>query len=291
MNIHLTSALNSALNLCRALVLDASAESHAPRLLPALELLPPLIPHFIGVLTEDEQTQVVEDSFGMLTNDAHRVWQDDDDALGKDALPQLMGLISSMFGAYHSLRNEAEVALSHHGQYRTAVVLAAAASEMLLNTLMASVLLESESDLCAARTMLEPRDSMKTKAARVLAGHIGGQWDGRQGTPVGSWIQKLVFPRNAILHAGAAVTRAEAQEALGALHEFRRWLGGRVFSSRRKFPYTTLIVSLGLMMSPTGTESNQGKWLLDRLAEADGNFGEFIERLASWARDIWQQDL
>lgn len=283
---HLTSALDSALSLTRELVLTASVESHEPRLLPALELLPPVVPWLLAVLADDRGLRLDKAQIGMLSNAAHRAWDTEVVAESPDGeLPPLFGF-PNVYASYQALRNDAEMALIHHGQYRAAVVLAAAAAESFLTVLMESLLLEDGTGVEKAREVLESRNGMRVRAERVLGPRLGGQWDGREGSPVGEWVRKIVKPRNTVLHAGTHVTRHEAQEACAELHSFRRWVGGRVFSKRRKFPKTALAMSLGVMMSPDGTQDDQWGWVTKRLSEADEDFAGFIEALPGWASDI-----
>lgn len=283
---HVTSALDSALSLTREMLVAASTESHEARLLPALELLPPVIPYFVARRVNGPVPGLEESTSGMINNAAHLAW-------GLEGTPTvpiaerapLLGL-PNIYSSYKALQNDAEVALVHHGQYRAAVVLAAAAAESLLNVLMESILLEEGTERKEATAILDSRDGMRVKASRVLGPRLGGEWDGREGSPVGQWIRSIVEPRHAVLHAGKHMTRTEAQEACGELHEFRRWLGGRVFLSRRRFPKTALAMSIGIMMSPAGTEKDQGGWVGKRMAEVDDEFATFLNLLPGWASSI-----
>lgn len=104
LGLHLTSALDSAIALTRQLVLTASSESHQPRLMPALELLPPSIPYLVG--EHREGALVLQDSaIGMIGNAAHLSWEKEE-----SAREEPIGF-PGVYESYQSLRNDAEVAL------------------------------------------------------------------------------------------------------------------------------------------------------------------------------------
>jgi hypothetical protein len=278
-----TSAIDSALALCRELLLTASSENHFPVVLPSLETLPEGI---IVVLAQHKNGELVasDSPLGLIPNPLHAALAEIEGSAA-DSRPRLIGF-PNLFRSYQALRNDAEVALYTHGQYRSAVVLAAAAAEAFVSILAQCLLYEEGmSSEAGARLMAEAR-GLKKWAERVLGPRIRGQWDGRTGSAVSDWVGHLIHPRNQVMHSGVDVTRSEAISAVHTLGSFRRWVGQQVFNHRKKYPLTALAMSLGMMMAPEGSSGDPMSWLASRLDEAGESFVEYMNGFEKWQLEM-----
>ncbi|WP_157803009.1 hypothetical protein [Compostimonas suwonensis] len=140
------------------------------------------------------------------------------DSLSREQLERLGGILSHLtpggvFWSYADLRREAQVALWLRGDYRSAVLAAATAAEVYLDTVLLHMLwMEGAAPEAAAAVF--NRGQLGSRVRREYAPRLGGQWDLTGSGPIGAWHVKTAALRNRVTHAGYVPSLAEAKLAL-----------------------------------------------------------------------------
>jgi hypothetical protein len=142
------------------------------------------------------------------------------------------------------------VSLRLHGQYRTALVLYAAACESLLDTAMQLLLWEAGGTPEEAATQFLPPKGLEGRVKATLPQLVGGHWGGRPGSAVDTWRSRILYPRNLSIHSGLGVTREVAWEAMAAVDSLRMYLAERVFEKRRLYAIAALAIAADLLILP-----------------------------------------
>ncbi|WP_107308396.1 hypothetical protein [Streptomyces qaidamensis] len=135
---------------------------------------------------------------------------------------------------------EAHRALKIEGQYGAAVTLSNTASEVLLDSLLATLLWEAGNDAeDVAEVFAEGRLARRVKSQ--FASLLGGKWTLDGNTPVAEWFHRCYRLRHRVVHGGYSPTRLEAQTALESVHSLSSYCWDRLAAKRKSSPRTALL--------------------------------------------------
>ena len=158
------------------------------------------------------------------------------------------------FVAYPQLHREAVIAFDRRGDYRPAVLLAAAAAEVLLDELLACLVWEEARRPEESASIFD--QGLITRVKQEYHPRLGGSWDLARETGVGVWNSQLARVRHRIVHAGYEPSRHEASEGIDALGELERFITRRLSDDAglAKYPKTAIA-----MMTQEGLKQRR-KW-------------------------------
>lgn len=207
----LSDAFDRGLDLIRALQRAYYLETQDAVSLIARELLPTM------VLFVREDNDVA--SPGIFFTHADSIRRSMlPEGLTDERLHRLGGILRSMvpgnpFWPYADLRREALAALWLRGDYRAAILAAATASEVLLDTLLLH-LLWVEGTAVEETAALFDESALTARVKRQYSGRIGGRWDLSGNDPVSNWHSATAAMRNRVAHAGYEPALDEARTAI-----------------------------------------------------------------------------
>jgi hypothetical protein len=148
---------------------------------------------------------------------------------------------------------DARTALQRDGDYGEAVVQAAIAVEVLLQSALAVVLWEQGMDPQQAG-----REVFTKPLARLVRGecaaHLGGgvRWQATSPGPVLDWDQDLARLRHRVVHTGYQPALEEARRALAAAEGMRTFVADRLVANASRSPRAALI-----LVGPDGLERRE----------------------------------
>lgn len=126
------------------------------------------------------------------------------------------------FWAYADLRREAQVLLAMRGDYRGAVITAATAAEVFLDTLLLHLLWHDGSTEEEAAKAFSTGLTYRVKSE--YSGLIRGRWSLVGSNPVARWHRSTATMRNRVAHAGYRPSLVDAQHAVAAAQELETYL-------------------------------------------------------------------
>lgn len=202
---------------------------------------------------------------------------------------------SDLDAALHSVEQEAPFVPVIHvfrdaewslitGDYWSAVIKAAAFTELLIHTTVRHLLWEEgvSPEDATARLANQRQQSMVVLANNHLSSKLKGRWGAQQEGPVRTWAQDLLTVRNAILHAGAAVDEGMAAKAVAAANGMLDFIKECLIepSVRAKYPIT----AVSLWGEPGLRRRNAFTRRVERkLGEVEPGYGH---RFALWKRAV-----
>jgi hypothetical protein len=141
------------------------------------------------------------------------------------------------------------------GDYPVAVLMAAAAGEVFLNTLLRALLIEEGRDSEIATVFGDGRDALLTRVRNQYATRLGGGWDlDTWTTAPGHWEQSARRVRHRVIHTGHMPTVDEAREAVHGAELLEAFVKDRLAEKRFDYPKTALTM--------LGTEGLEARGLL-----------------------------
>ena len=150
-------------------------------------------------------------------------------------------IVENPFGAYSLRSKEASAALYQRGDTSDAVVKGQIAAEVLLDTILMSMLWEEGLDPAdAALEVFE--DSLATRVRKQYARRLGGNWSASGKGPIAAWVWNMARLRGCVVHGNYAPTRDEAKRALTALDGLDSFLRRRLVAKRLQYKRTTLML-------------------------------------------------
>lgn len=168
------------------------------------------------------------------------------DIMGPEGWEKLTGFIEAGVHQHPfilALRYHLQAVRSlYEGDHDQALILAATASEMLLNALLRSIVVEREG-ADAARAIFEPADrrtGLKARLRTEYHGRLGGAWNPDQDGPVAAWWTAVQTVRGRVVHGGYQPTPQEAYDALMAAEALDRHIDDRLADRRFDYPKTAL---------------------------------------------------
>ncbi|MEV6807336.1 hypothetical protein [Streptomyces sp. NPDC051132] len=137
--------------------------------------------------------------------------------------------------------------LNQHGDYSNAVIHAALAAEILLDSVLGLMLWEEQIKAPDFEAAIEIFDETKnggltSRVKREYAPRLGGSWNPSVSGPVRHWKEQLAFIRGRVVHRGYRPSRAEAEGALKAGDELLEFTKVRLASRVKRYPRTCLMI-------------------------------------------------
>lgn len=131
----------------------------------------------------------------------------------------------SAFMDYVDLRREAEVALARDGHWRSAVLFAATAAEVLLDELLMHLLWErADRPEDAAHLFVDQRQGSIGRVRKEYHPLVGGDWSVKGEGPVATWVKQVAGLRHRVIHSGYEPTAGEADRATRALRDLELYV-------------------------------------------------------------------
>lgn len=245
------AAVDVAIEAARNLQAVVSTVSPALRLVSRASL-PPFV-HFVTgelLLTEEGFYEAREDDIllheaGELTNNSY--FGLTPEALAGEALEVLAVAADVLergapFAAYADLRRELAVQLHHDGNDRVAVVMAATAAEVLLDTVLLHLLWQEHADPGDAARVFDRSTRHQARVTTYLPARLGGDWVANGEGAVGRYFARVANLRNRVVHTGLVPSRKEALAAEAAVSDLESFVADRLVAdeNRNRYPRTAL---------------------------------------------------
>ncbi|WP_353827783.1 hypothetical protein [Agromyces sp. SYSU T0242] len=195
--------------------------------------------------------------------------------LSDNRLNRLAGILRAMvpgdpFWPYADLRREALAALWLRGDYRAAVLGAATAAEVLLDTLLLHLFWVEGAKPEVAAALLE-ESGVTARVKSQYASRIGGKWNLAGGDPVSEWHSATAAMRNRVAHAGHEPSLDEARAAIQGTLRLEVHLMDLVCTPPRlqKYIKTALAITGIPGIEKRGRMSRRIRELIDATPQAD----------------------
>lgn len=180
--------------------------------------------------------------------------------------------------ALGSLQNEMDVALYHDGNFRSAVMLAHSASEVLLDVTLMGMLFEEGIDLKTTAHVFDR--PLKSRLLIEYCDRLGGAWNSKGSNAVAAWIQNLLTLRHRVAHTGYMPSSEEATAAREAYYGLGRHLRDRLTARVKKYPFTA-----GLLVTRAGFDRRNVQTKATAEAEQAVS-AEALIAFAAWRADV-----
>lgn len=229
--------LRDAIEAVQALQRAVALVTQQPVELVRTTTLPVTVPFTYGTARPDQQPEFDGISVMMNTYASSLDWGPTIEPLQGpelEAVPIVAERLTSgdVFDTYADMRREGMVQRSHSGNERLTVVLAAAAGEVLLDTVLLHLLWEDQVEPANAATLFARDRSALLRAETHLSTHLGGNWHRKGPAPFGLYAADVVSMRNRVMHGGHNPTTWEAERAWDALMELEQFIGDRLCSDK-----------------------------------------------------------
>jgi hypothetical protein len=245
------AAVDIAIEAARNLQSVVSTVSRALRLVSRASL-PPFVQFMTGALVSTDESFREEREDDILLQDVDRgtgvsYFGLAPEPLADEAL-EILAVAADVLGrgsplaGYADLRRELAVQLHHDGNDRVAVVMAATAAEVLLDTVLLHLLWQEHTDPADAVRVFDRSIRHKTRVSAYLPHRLGGDWDPNGEGAVGRYFARVTDLRNRVVHTGLIPTRDEALVAEAAVGELESFLADRLAAdeNRNRYPRTAL---------------------------------------------------
>lgn len=221
---------------------------HQPLTLCRRETLPVAIPFAIGIL---QRGSLPKQSTGLslfLTNmnvGSHTLEPD----LDSEEIELLRHAFTSpphAFSSFVDLTREARLASDTRGDQRTAAIMAGAASEALLDTVLLHMMWEESADpVDVARTFEDRRQGLTSRVTRELAKRVGGSWDLTKDHAYREWHEACYGLRNRAVHGAYFPTPQETHRSIQAVEGMLAKIGQslRDPARRQRYPRTLILIA------------------------------------------------
>lgn len=118
------------------------------------------------------------------------------------------------FFDYADLRRDTVVALEYYGNYRDAVLTAATASEVLLDTLLTCLDWEDRQTPEQTAQSFQSHWTITSRVKALYSGRLKGRWEPEGSGEVATWHRNTMLLRNRIVHGGLSPSLEQARDAL-----------------------------------------------------------------------------
>ena len=141
------------------------------------------------------------------------------------------------------VRREAKVALAD-GDARSAIVLAAISCEMLISTLISSLLWEENTWPHEAAVVIDADRDLRQRLVKIAGPRLRGSWTAGSNAALGDWLRLVQRARNRIVHTGDLPSLGLATESIAAAERFEEMILDRLSTptARKNFPATTVLI-------------------------------------------------
>jgi len=168
-------------------------------------------------------------------------------------------------------------AAAHAGDFTTAVIDVAVASEILLDAVLSCMLWEEKFGAADAATALGRSVSQWMRGD--FPQRLGGSWDQTGAGPVAAWRADIANVRNRIVHRGYRPSEAEGDSALHAFERLDGHVRERLVEKRLDYPRTAL-----LLLGEPGLQRLGGlsRRMRDRVAELNEDPDTWVRAHVDW---------
>jgi len=166
---------------------------------------------------------------------------------------------------------DATRALRVLGEYPQAVVLAATASEVLLDATLLRLLWEEGVTAEAAASLFEEGKVLRRVHSHIAA-RLGGNWSTDGTRPFAAWYRSTYLLRHRVVHAGHRPARGEAQDALDAAYALSTFIFDRLAARRNVYPRTVLLTLARAGLQKRGLYSGKIKAFNEYEAATEPNW-------------------
>ncbi|WP_140394458.1 hypothetical protein [Streptomyces recifensis] len=137
--------------------------------------------------------------------------------------------------------------MDQQGDYANAVIHAALASEILLDSLLGLLLWEEQIEAPDFQAALIVFDESKngglaSRIKREYGPRLGGNWNPAANGPVRRWSEDLAYMRGRVVHRGYRPSRAEAEKAIAASDKLLEFVKARLALRAERYPRTCLMI-------------------------------------------------
>ncbi len=132
------------------------------------------------------------------------------------------------FDMYVDLRRDATVAYHKYGNYRDAVLTAASASEVFLDSLLTCMLWEENCIPEQAAQVFHGAFAISDRVKKEFAGRLRGDWALVGSGVLAKWYKDVMVLRNRVIHGGHRPTLEEAGKSLQGMQELETYAGDRL---------------------------------------------------------------
>jgi hypothetical protein len=143
------------------------------------------------------------------------------------------------------LQYDTNSAFHLEGNFRATVIFAHAASEVLMDTALLSMLYEEGKSPAEAISAFDR--PLKRRVLDDFHERLGGTWNDQEDKPVGRWLRDLLQIRHRVAHAGYRPTYDEARLARDAHLSLGSHLRDRLVQKVKRYPLTA-----GMLVTPGG---------------------------------------
>lgn len=279
----LTDAFDLALEAIRSLQNGYYLTTQEPVTLISQEALPPMVPCFVRRVVDGrpEADDWSEGASAFFINDSY-VTLVPGPPLDDEALDRFQAVLDTsepgraLLGFADMLR-DARAAL-RRGEYRTAVVSAESAAQVLLDDLLLHMLWEEGVDPVEAADTYCRHVGLSKRMRTHFHGRLSGNWSMKEGA-LGEWQQKLSAVRHRVVHAGYQPARLEAYDALDAVKALNDFVAMRLSANKsvRKYPRTAVAL---LGIEELDRRGRMARWLRDLVK--DPTEPHWITMFARW---------
>ena len=245
----LLAALDTALEHVRFVQRAYAKATERPVRLLNRSLLPLVVPTYVGTLDQSGERPHFVDSITWAIDGSAPPSEVglSDEELNSEALDNLLHAADYLnalgaFGTYVDLRREAMVQKFFEGNRRMTVLAAAAAGEVLLETLLLHLLWEEGSRPSDVATLFDPNGSHTLRVRRHLGHRLGGSWDDKGPSAASAYFRNLVHLRHRVVHKGYDPRPQEADAAYSALFDLEGHVGDQLSQGARlrRYPRTAM---------------------------------------------------
>lgn len=255
----ISDAFDEAVTCIRKLQESYYQVRRRPLTLCRRETLPLMVPFAVGQLRFETPPRLVSGLNMFLTNTNTGAFTRDEPLT--DDEEELLAVTHRRpphaFSDHLDLLREAQLATQTRGDHRAAAVMAGAASETFLDTLLLHLLWEEcTTPEDAASIFADPRRALLARTKRELATRVGGTWNEHERGPFARWHQACYLLRHRAVHAAYFPTAHEVHAAIAAINDLVAMVGQRLREPTRtgRYPRTTI------MLAGESKLRNEGRW-------------------------------
>lgn len=248
----LLAALDSAIGQVRSVQRAVAMATQRPLTLMTRRTLPPMVPMYEGVVYAAEGGRPPDATRAILqqipdcappTALGLRPDEYDDATLHK--INVAMDRISedAPFNVYSDLRREAMRQDHFSGSNRMTLVGLATAGEVLLDSMLLSMLWEEHTPPADAVFYFDRSEGHTARVSRYFPARLGGGWDVNSTTPAGEYLRVLVRLRHRVVHAGHDPLNDEITASWACLFALEKYLSDRLADDKNLKRYTATAIA------------------------------------------------
>lgn len=236
----ISDAFDLGMEVVDRLLTSYSLVTKDPLRIPRLESLPAMIPMFTRrVVGEDQGFPGREGTFLVSASSLRSSLLPAVNAADWETAAQHFSQGGFEFASYIESRVAGFRALDRDGDYRSAVLALATASEILLDDLLKHLLWhESVRPEEAAEIFADPRSGTLSRSRSHLSARLKGDWDVSGTGAFAAWQRDVAMLRHRVIHAGHRPSRGEAVASRKSGTALEQYVIDRLSMRRNLYPLT-----------------------------------------------------